>query len=126
MTAPLFRSLDSAAIAVDIRAAQHSICYAAPGIQDEPAKAMAEVAKKLGPELITVCLDFDERVMRMGFGDLAAVKSSARCRHRGELNAWPAHRSRNRRSSGIHLHAHGALSGSGGSPGQRAQRNAAF
>ncbi len=75
MTPPLFRSLDSAAIARDIRAAQHSVCYAAPGIQDEPAKAMAEVAKRIGPELITVCLDFDERVMRMGFGSLAAVKS---------------------------------------------------
>jgi hypothetical protein len=75
MTAPLFRSLDSAAMAKDIRAAQHSVCYAAPGIQDAPAKAMAEVAERIGPELITVCLDFDERVMRMGFGDLAAVKS---------------------------------------------------
>jgi hypothetical protein len=74
MTAPLFRSLDTAAIAAAIRAAQHSVCYAAPGIQDEPAKAMVETAKRIGPELITVCLDFDERVMRMGFGDLAAVK----------------------------------------------------
>jgi hypothetical protein len=41
MTVPLFRLLDSASMAKDIRAAQHSICYAAPGIQDEPAKAMA-------------------------------------------------------------------------------------
>jgi hypothetical protein len=75
MSGPLFRSLDSAAIAADIRAAQHSVCYAAPGIQDEPAKAMAEVAETIGPELITVCLDFDERVMRMGFGSLTAVKT---------------------------------------------------
>lgn len=75
MTEALFRSLDSAAIASDIRKAQHSVCYAAPGIQQEPAKAMAELAQRLGPELITVCLDFDERVMRMGFGDLAAVNT---------------------------------------------------
>ena len=75
MTEPLFRSLDSAAIARDIRKAQHSVCYAAPGIQREPANAMAKLAERLGPELITVCLDFDERVMRMGFGDLAAVKT---------------------------------------------------
>ena len=27
-----------------------------------------------GPELITVCIDFDERVLRMGFGDLSAVE----------------------------------------------------
>lgn len=74
MTA-LFRSLDSAAIASDIRKAQESVCYAAPGIQQEPATAMAELAQRIGPEFITVCLDFDERVMRMGFGDLAAVKT---------------------------------------------------
>lgn len=74
MTA-LFRSLDSAAIVTDIRKAQHSVCYAAPGIQQEPAQAMAELARRIGPELITVCLDFDEHVMRMGFGDLAAVKT---------------------------------------------------
>jgi len=36
---------------------------------------MAILAQRIGPELITVCLDFDEHVMRMGFGDLAAVKT---------------------------------------------------
>src|SRR5438876_7867052 len=75
MTDPLFCSLDSAAIASQIREAQHSVCYAAPGIQHEPANAMVHVARKIGPDLITVCLDFDERVMRMGFGDLASVKT---------------------------------------------------
>jgi hypothetical protein len=75
MTPPLFRSLDSAAIAEDIRAAKFSVCYASPGIQIEPANAMVDLAGRIGPDLITVCLDFDEQVMRMGFGDLAAVKS---------------------------------------------------
>lgn len=69
----LFSNLNSSAIAEAIRAAKHSVCYAAPGIQIEPAEAMEEVASRIGPELITVCLDFDERVLRMGFGDLAAV-----------------------------------------------------
>ena len=64
MTDPLFRSLDSAAIASDIRKAEHSVCYAAPGIQQQPANAMAELARLRGPELITVCLDFDERVIQ--------------------------------------------------------------
>jgi hypothetical protein len=50
------------------------VCYAAPGVQQEPANAMADVAKRIGPELVTVCVDFDERVMRMGFGDLGALK----------------------------------------------------
>jgi hypothetical protein len=31
MATPRFRSLDSAAIAADIRAAQFAVCYAAPG-----------------------------------------------------------------------------------------------
>lgn len=74
MTGALFSSLDSCAIASVMRSARHSICYAAPGIQLDPATALAEVAARLGPELITICLDFDERVLRMGFGDLAAVK----------------------------------------------------
>jgi hypothetical protein len=94
MTPPLFRSLDSAAIAEDIRAAKFSVCYASPGIQIEPANAMVDLARRIGPDLITVCLDFDERVMRMGFGDLAAVKS---LRDAGiEVNSTPGLRTRPR------------------------------
>ena len=74
MGEPLFCSLDSSAIAKDIRGAERLVCYAAPGVQQEPANAMADVAKRIGPELVTVCVDFDERVMRMGFGDLGAPK----------------------------------------------------
>ena len=36
---------------------------------------MAELARRIGPELIAVYVDFDQRVMRMGFGELAAVKT---------------------------------------------------
>ena len=74
MSEPLFRSLDSSALAKLMRGAQHAVCFAAPGIQQGPAEAMAEIARRIGPEMITVCLDFDERVMRMGFGELGAVK----------------------------------------------------
>lgn len=72
--APLFSHLSSNRIAKMIRAAQGSVCYAGPGIQLEPAQAMADVAGRIGPELLTVSLDFDERVMRMGYGDIAAVQ----------------------------------------------------
>lgn len=75
MSDPLFRSLSSIKIAELIRSAQRSVCFAAPGILREPAKAMAEVADRIGSELITVCLDFDEKVMRMGFGEMEAVNS---------------------------------------------------
>lgn len=73
MTGAMFCSLDSAAMAECIRGAEHAVCYAAPGIQQAPAEALVRLVDRLGPESITVILDFDERVMRMGFGDLAAV-----------------------------------------------------
>lgn len=71
----LFCHLSSSGIADLVRLAQGSVCYAGPGIQMEPALAMLDVAKRIGPELLTVSLDFDERVMRMGYGELTAVKT---------------------------------------------------
>lgn len=70
----LFRTLDSQRIADLIRSAQRFVCFAGPGVQMAPAQAMAEVARRLGVEMVTVALDFDERVMRMGFGDMAALE----------------------------------------------------
>jgi hypothetical protein len=35
---------------------------------------MVEAAKRLGPDMVTVWIDFDERVLRMGYGDIEAVK----------------------------------------------------
>lgn len=73
-TSTLFCHLSSTRIAELIRSAKHSVCYAGPGIHAQPADSMVKVAEKLGPEMITVCVDFDERVMRMGYGDIEAVK----------------------------------------------------
>jgi hypothetical protein len=70
----LFCSLSSATIADQIRSAKRVVCYAGPGIQIDVAQAMVEMAGRLGSEMLTVCLDFDDRVMRMGYGDVAAVK----------------------------------------------------
>lgn len=69
-----FASLDSKKIADMIQKAHKSVCYAAPSIQIEPAEAMAEVSKKLGKDMVTLCVDFDERVMRMGYGDMSALR----------------------------------------------------
>lgn len=71
----LFGSFDSEMMADFISRAQIAVCYVAPGIRKEVADAMDILAKRIGPELITVCLDFDERVMRMGYGELAAVET---------------------------------------------------
>jgi hypothetical protein len=70
----LFSSLSSASIAGQIQSAERVVCYAGPGIQSDVAQAMVEMAGRLGAEMLTVCLDFDDRVMRMGYGDVAAVK----------------------------------------------------
>ena len=75
MSEPLFLSLDSGRLAREIGGAERTVCYAAPGILREPAAALAALARNIGPELITVFLDFDERVMRMGFGTLDAVQT---------------------------------------------------
>ena len=74
MRGRLFRSLGSDDLAEFISQAKRLVCFAAPGIQMRPAEAMAEIAAKIGPNRIAVTLDFDERVMRMGFGNLDAVK----------------------------------------------------
>ena len=62
MPEPLFLSLTSSRLALEMFGAKVAICYAAPGILPEPADALAALSRQIGPELITVCLDFDERV----------------------------------------------------------------
>lgn len=70
----MFCNLSSQGMANFIRLGNASVCYAAPGLQPEVASAIAEVAQRLGPEMISVSLDFDERVIRMGFGSIDAVR----------------------------------------------------
>ena len=69
-----FCHLSSSHIADLIDNANDSVCYAAPGLQLLPAKALVNAVKRLGTEMLTVWIDFDERVMRMGYGDIEAVK----------------------------------------------------
>lgn len=66
--------MSSSKIADMIRSARHSVCFAAPGVQLEVAQAMMMAGARLGREMLTVCLDFDERIMRMGYGEIGAVK----------------------------------------------------
>lgn len=74
-TDTFFCHLSSQRIAKIIGKAEGPICYAGPGVQSEPAKAMVKAAKRLGPEMLTVWIDFDEAVMRMGYGEIKAVNS---------------------------------------------------
>lgn len=70
----LFVRLDTTKLAELIRHAKESICYAGPGIHLPPAQAIAEAARRHDPPVVTVCLDFCENSLRLGFGDLEAVR----------------------------------------------------
>lgn len=70
----LFCSLTPSRLAELVRSAQQAVCYAGPGIQLDLVQAMVEVAGRVGKEMLTVSLDFDDRVMRMGYGNVDAVK----------------------------------------------------
>ena len=73
-TDALFCSLTPLRLAELVRSARHAVCYAGPGLQLDLAQAMVEVAGRLTKEMLTVSLDFDDRVMRMGYGNVDAVK----------------------------------------------------
>ena len=68
----LFVALSSRRIAELIGQATRHVCYAAPGIQDEPAAALIALAARTPTIGITVNLDFHERTLRMGYGSLPA------------------------------------------------------
>lgn len=68
-----FCHLDSEIMADFISSAKLAVVYAGPGIQMKPAQAMVEVSERLGAEMLTVNLDLDERVIRMGYGEFASV-----------------------------------------------------
>jgi hypothetical protein len=72
--ASLFSALSSQSIAGYINCAQKLVCYVAPGIHDESAKALVALKINKPNVAISVSLDFDEHTLRMGYGSFSAVK----------------------------------------------------
>ena len=70
-----FQQINSQVLQSLILDANTKLCYAAPGIQQGPAEAIVQLAERIGTELIMVFLDVDESVIRMGYGEIAAVQS---------------------------------------------------
>jgi hypothetical protein len=68
----LFTVLNSKRIAALVATAKQRVCYAAPGLQLPVAEALCAVAPRLPAGSLTVSIDLDERVMRMGYGEIAA------------------------------------------------------
>ncbi len=72
-TRPILTALSSRQMALFIRGAKGRIIYAAPGIQVETAKSLAE---RVGESIsLTVSIDFDERTLRMGYGAIEGVET---------------------------------------------------
>lgn len=61
-------------MAACIARAKQRVCYAAPGIHEEAATALAAIKASQPGITIMVSLDFDERTLRMGYGSLPAVE----------------------------------------------------
>lgn len=74
MRETFFQHINSEVLCEIIAQTKKSLCYAAPGIQKIPAAEIVTLAKNIGPELISVFLDIDENVLRMGYGTLEAIK----------------------------------------------------
>ena len=74
MRETFFQHINSEVLCEIIAQTKKSLCYAAPGIQKIPAVEIVTLSKNIGPELISVFLDIDENVLRMGYGTLEAIK----------------------------------------------------
>ena len=70
----LYCLLTSAKMAELIERAEQRVCFVGPGLQKAPALAMEAVASQIGPHRLAVSVDFNERVFRLGWGDVDAVK----------------------------------------------------
>ncbi len=67
MTPPLFTALSARRMSGLIRAARQRVCYAAPGLHEETAAALAALKSTSSSIPITVSLDFDERTLRYAY-----------------------------------------------------------
>src|SRR6267378_3376432 len=58
----------------EIAAAKSHIMLAAPSLHCVVAEAIAEAINRLGAEQITVVLDCNEHIFRLGYGEIEALK----------------------------------------------------
>ena len=70
-----FCNLSSDRIEEIIERSKEYVCYVAPGIRSGPAAALKDAVERLGKDMVVVWIDFDEHVIRMGYGELEAVKT---------------------------------------------------
>lgn len=69
------KNITDADVIAAIRNARERVVFLAPGISDDAATALADTWKRLGPEAVSVILDVDPEVMRLGYGSLKGVET---------------------------------------------------
>lgn len=69
----IFQSISTAKIAARISAASSRIAIVAPAIWPKTAEAICSAAARLSSDQITVIVDCDEEVCRLGYGDIASL-----------------------------------------------------
>jgi hypothetical protein len=60
------KNISSADVIRSIEGAQKRVVFLAPGIDEATAKAVQAAWQRLGPEAVTVILDVDAEVVRLG------------------------------------------------------------
>lgn len=71
----IFQSLSSKKMEGLVSLAKKRIIFAAPGIQKNVADAIIEACRSNRNLQAVVCIDLDERTLRMGYGSLAALEA---------------------------------------------------
>lgn len=69
-----FIALTSKKISENIRDASERVAFVGPSIHFEVAEALCHAAARLGKEKVEVVTDLDEKVFRLGYGSIEAIK----------------------------------------------------
>jgi hypothetical protein len=72
-------SITSSNLAAGILGALHRVVLLCPGFHDEVAEALTETWPRLGAENVTVIVDTNPEVMRLGYGTIEAVGKVKAC-----------------------------------------------
>ncbi len=71
---PSITFADDAKLVAMIERAEERVLLLSPGVSDTVAEAIERAWERLGPDAVTVILDVDPEVFRLGFGTLEAVE----------------------------------------------------
>lgn len=71
----VFTAMSSTKITQILKTAQTRVVLAAPAVFKSTAESLIDTAKRIGKDQVTVIVDCDEEVFRLGYGEFDAVKA---------------------------------------------------